>query len=474
MQCIISASGERITITAWSLISDRSGDAIAHIETTHALSNSVGQHVVIVDSSGAPIWVGYVVAIEQRGTDRALLIAHGMHRLLDTVRYTAFWSDTRFSRWDLPPPTAWSDWLPAAWQHDTNNRLYATTRPGETYGGAFGARRAMAWAYRVPDQSLTGIGWGGITAELLGGMWTWNISAYSNTTETTPWVFIAGVSVSASGAYTLTTTAMPACVIRTVPPSTSIAETNPTDTRVFRATAVRVANHAPPITATEIVEHALTHAQSQLGNHVLRGWRVDSSTADTEIAVWEDATVRDVVAWGAQQLNAEWWVDRTSQAVMVMANRPRRQWTATANALTITTGNDQVITRCYARYRNPAGNRTLRTATAINAAAEAQWRVSRTAVIDVDTTSATTANAVRDAYLAQMSQQPPTATLTARTHGDLIGPGGPAEPWAAEPGDEVLVIGAPPLRIVRRTITREQTTYELTAPAGTLISALVR
>jgi hypothetical protein len=465
-------SNYAIPLVRGSLITDATGDTHAMLTVRDAIPVA-GERVIVSLPNGVSIWMGYVATIEQAGAETTIGTVGLAQRLRD-VRYTAFWSDTRFGEWDIPPPTAWSDWLQQAWQHDTNNRLYATTRPGETYGGAVGNRRAMAWAYRVPNLSLTGIGWATVTVTLAGGLWYAAITSYTAIAETSPWTQGSTTLMPSSGTYTLTTSSAPAYVIRTIPPSSPVVETNPVNTRTITATAVRVAVHAPPVTATEIVAHALAHAQAHLGSSVLSGWQVSSSTADVEIAVWEDATVRDIVDWSAAQLGAEWWIDRNSQSVMISATRPRRQWTARGEAIAITSGNNQIATRCYARYRNPSGTRILRTATATNATAEQQYRLSRTVVIDVDTTSETVANAVRDAYLAQASAQPPTATLVARQRGDLYGATGPAEPWEAEPGDEVVMLGAPPLVIARRTVTPEQTTYELTAPAGTLISALAR
>lgn len=464
-------SNYAIPLVRGSLVTDVTGDTHAMLTVRDAIPVA-GEHVIVSLPNGVPIWMGYVATIEQAGAETTIGTVGLAQRLRD-VHYTAFWSDTRFSQWETPPPTASSDWLPSAWQHDTNNRLYATTRPGETYGGAVGARRAMAWAYRAPSGSLTTIGWATATVELAGGMWQWVINASTATPETAPWAIGSGTYITNSGTYTHAAPGE-AYVVRGVLPPSSVVETLPAGTRVFRATAVRVATHAPPITPTEIAAHALAHAQAHLGSSVLRGWQVSSSTADVEIAVWEDATVRDVVDWSAAQLGAGWWIDRNSQSVIISATRPRRQWAARGEAIAITSGNDQIATRCYARYRNPSGARILRTTTAINATAEQQYRLSRTVVIDVDTTSETVANAVRDAYLAQASAQPPTATLVARQRGDLYGATGPAEPWEAEPGDEVVILGAPPLVIARRTVTPEQTTYELTAPAGTLISALAR
>lgn len=465
-------SNYAIPLVRGSLVTDATGDIHAMLTVREAIPVA-GERVIVSLPNGVPIWMGYVATIEQAGAETTIG-AVGLAQRLRDVRYTAFWSDTRFGEWDIPPPTASSDWLPQAWQHDTNNRLYASTRPNETYGGSVGARRAMAWAYRVPNRSLTGIGWATVTVTLAGGLWYAAITSYTTVSETVPWTTGNTTLMPSSGTYTLTTSSAPAYVIRTIPPSSPVVETNPVNTRTITATAVRVAVHEPPVTATEIVTHALAHAQAHLGSSVLRGWQVSSSTADVEIAVWEDATVRDIVDWSAAQLGAGWWIDRNSQSVMISATRPRRQWAARGEAIAITSGNDQIATRCYARYRNPSGTRILRTATATNATAEQQYRLSRTVVIDVDTTSETVANAVRDAYLAQASVQPPTATLVARQRGDLYGATGPAEPWEAEPGDEIVMLGAPPLVIARRTVTPEQTTYELTAPAGTLISALAR
>jgi hypothetical protein len=467
---------EPIRLRSFTLVSNQTGDVSAQceIESNRRRLRDATQFVRLLGRTATityrsrPVWVGTLHIV-----DGWTLVLRGLAAMLNDVRYTACWSDTRFSQWEIPPPTASSDWLPSAWQHDTNNRLYASTRPNETYGGA-GARRAMAWAYRVPVQSLVNLGWTQATIELLGGMWSWAMTAYTSIPEMAAWTSGPTVIMTASGTYTYNNTAAPAMTIRTVPPGTPIIETSPTDTRVFRATAVRVANHAPPITATEIVEHALQHAQTQLGTTLLRGWRVASSSTDIEIAVWEDATVREVVAWAAQQLGAEWWVERDAQAIHIAANRSRRRWSPASSATTVTQGIDQMATRVYARYRNPAGNRTLRTTTAVATAAEQQYRLARTAVIDVATTSATTATAARDAALTTLSQQPPSAVVIARQRGDLMGITGPAWPWEAEPGDIMTIPDTPPLIIACKTITPDQTTYELTAPTGTLFSALAR
>ena len=102
---------------------------------------------------------------------------------------------------------------------------------------------------------------------------------------------------------------------------------------------------------------------------------------------------------------------------------------------------DAALTHAYATYQDDAG-RTLRTADAVDIAAQHRVGMVRRRAVDARTTSLRDAEYQRDRFLRDEQHDAQRATITASILYDAYGT--PHPPWAVQPHDQIIVRNLPP------------------------------
>ncbi len=479
MWLVCEGYGVAMDVADVQAVSDLRGDQslVATIEVTWREAVRPGSGVALMDANTI-VWRGWVTGIQQR-SDRLEVYAVGLWSLLGGLRYTAFWSHVGADGWrPIPSGVAGggpaTDWRSEIWETTVEwGRLTAALRQGETYGGQYPDRRNVAFAYRVPHRSETNIAHTSFNYERSS-----LISAAHNPFDDALAASGATTVLSAtSGTMFIAHSAFPAVVLRSFNTySAPTVYSSPTGTDRIQFWDLRVAAKTPPVTPRDILDHALTSAQARLPQ--LASWHIPNVTVDVREYVAEDRAITlvitDMLAEMQRDSSTLYTVRCTRQhcvAVTSFNDVSSHRYHAREQELSVTIDSSSLISHAYATYRDPSAPRLLRTTTAATAGAEGVSGARREAVVSYGGTSLSDAHAARDAVLRDAERIQPRGVLRATA---LFGSTYVTLPhYAAETGDTISVpaLGVD-LMIVRKTMTRSSTTYELETPDDTLLTAI--
>lgn len=458
---------------------DTHGEATARVvlRGDSGIDDLYAARITIYDRS-APVWTGRIENVESDG-ETTTITAYGPWRVMGDARYTAVWSVTSTARWREATQEEAASTANGRYQIDFNNRVYISPRKGEVHGNAGRHMAIVVW--RAPQRSRTDIrhvslNW---NVDLPGGM-TWN---YFITTRSwhqpgdTSANILVDTIFSGSGVASGTYVAAPPAtsgilyialrVSNIIPPPLAAD----TDVHFARATNVRIAAKTPPVRASDIARDVIAAAREGNEDWIVGG-AVSDTNDDVTDALYEDADPRAILDDLARRNNYIVYAERGVVTFRPLPAYPT-VWTVEPRSVTLARGIEASATRAYATYQARDGE-TLRTAHAESALAGVGFR--RTHVIDARTTSLTTAEALRNAYLLTQHDLSTRILVRAR-HGDITDGYAPVTGVEIRPYDVLRFAAAPlptPARVGKVTVelTTMETTIELLSPADTLENAL--
>lgn len=402
---------------------------------------------------GAP-WVvlsaGWGVAWEGRVEDVAMVDsgleigAFGGWRAFSDVPYTALWSKTTTAGWQIVTSNNLIQCAPERYEMDNNNRLFVALRLGESYAnlGDVGALTTAA-----PHAGRKDIIHFSATYDIfLPTNWHFRLS-HSNDdfSGATLNHTIIGTGSVLTGTISRTFIASDPRVLIQVINATGATYTMAaaTGTYYVRLTDIRIkTTTATTITADLIAADLVDFV------HEINSDQVTASTALIEGAaddlydeIYEDELPADILT--ALAARTEWetgvWEGRRLHL------RPRystaRTWLVDAKELTMSRTVDTLRNEMYAIYRD-ANDRLKRTAVAVSATSARDPFVRR-GLVNLQTTSLSQAETVRDVRLGNASVVTPRIRFGVEQLYDETG-AGPYPLWMARAGDLIVVRNVPP------------------------------
>lgn len=368
--------------------------------------------------AGGCAWRGRVEDVAVTSDRGLLLTAYGPQRALDDLPYVALWSDTSLERWRKVTTQEESSRDPDRYTFDTQNRLQiGNSQDGSYHNGAVGS-----FTYETPDGSdrlITYVQFN-FAAVLPNTTWRARVTTWARDFTSPTVVWSSDGTASAAGVVVGPFTGQPRLMFELFYNSgVAVALSDQAGSYYARWTDVRVLTQAAPVRATDIAGHmvglvAAANVQQLSGETSL----IQATTNDAADARYEDASMRDVLAELAAREGWVYGVDRERRlylrpaetAETIGAGGWARLWRVNVSQLELRRVLDQLQNSVYAVYDEPGGTKR-RSAAATDTQSTLRWGLVRRGALTVRTTSATLAQTLRDAALADRKDPAPRARI---------------------------------------------------------------
>lgn len=373
--------------------------------------------------------------------------AHGLgfFQAFDDIPYTSNYVMSRVN--DFRPVTQddFSGSLrnPARFTMDTNNRLFMGLTKGTTY--AAGDEGALV--YLMPSQTARKIYYVTFTYEFLAtsSFRARLVSLNSGFTDRVEEWTITGTGSIQTGTVTQTFAATRDFFHFGIICASSGTYAGESGAMYFKVTNIKASTSAnTTVLSGEIVHSLLNYVYAINPRQISQSiTQIAASSFAINDAVYEDRPIADILTELATQDPTRFEVGVDNRRMLYYRPRYSRSntWFALIDDLSIGRSLNQLYNSGYVLYTNANGDKT-RTAIVTNAQSVSEYGITRRQKIDADTSSATQANNMRDASVADSSQPSGRASMPIRM---IYGPGaGPVPLWRVRAGDEITVMNLPP------------------------------
>ncbi len=389
------------------------------LEDAFELYTHAGLIYAVAVEEGAVIWRGRVedVKISNRGAE---VQAFGLLSAFSDTLYTALWSRTSTADWREATDDDLAGLLPERYELDNNNRLYVALRAGEGYAN----RDDMCeWTFAIPHNSTRDIvAFGASYSVTLPTNWKVRL-IMSDHDFSNPAVIqtITGTGSNITGTIAQTFTGQARVSIRVYNDTGGVyTATGDTGDWFAKLTSVRVKTTTAATVLASDIASALYSAVDTANSGQLAGSLVTASTVDLQDEVYEDMrpaailddlAFRSGAAWGVDVNGIFYWQERSE-----VVNR----YFVDALDIALERSLSGIYNKAYGIY-NDANGWALRTAAAEDTASQSAYGLTREESIQADTTSATQAEAHRDALLADSAFYVVRASIVFETIYDATG-----------------------------------------------------
>lgn len=398
-----------------------------------------GSPILAFAAHGGDIWRGRLQS-PRIGSRAIELVAAGSWQALGDVPYTALWSDTRVSEWVQTTPEQVATRTPDLYQMDTNNRLWITATKGTTYA----VNNDGELHYMIPSESARQI-------QTVTFDYSFNMSANFSarlagfqdgfTSGANEWT-LNGTGAVQSGTTTITMSTPRDIVTFYVRCTTGHTFAGETGTASLRITNIRIkTTTAANVVASDIAASlASVTNTANPGQLASTGARVQATGTDLRDEIFEDVYPSEILDDLALRSGYQAWVDLQQQLVFEPLRQNARTWLIEVSDFQIERALDRVRNQRYATYQDASG-RTLRTAAASDL--PSYWRngLTRSAPVNVRSTSSTQATTQRDTALDDTEDPSPRASFTIRRLLNSVN--GPVPLHSPRPGDTALITNLP-------------------------------
>lgn len=369
-------------------------------------------HAVISNRYGDVVWEGRwetpsLVSGGIRWT------AYGYWQAMRDVPYTALWSDSSVKDWDRVTDAMVSSRKPEKHVMDNNNRLFIGLRKNEIYANV---SDAGAWYFELPDGGQQNDIY--FTCDYAFNAPTnfnFRISSYnSGFTSIVTENNVASAGTLLSGSLSLTITSGKTILEAYIYNNTGGNYTNTSETGAYylKLTNIRIKTASGDVLASDIASALVTYTNGINSSQLQTGTAlIEATTEDLFDEVYEDEYPADILDDLALRHGYEVgvWEDRT--LFFRAKGSAGRTWYIDAKSIELEPDLGGVYNSTYATYRDENGF-TLRTETADNDNSIERYGITRRDVISARTTSATQAEAERDAHLTDLSNYAIRAIIT--------------------------------------------------------------
>ena len=424
------------------------GDAFRYYDATPA------SHIVL--SNGA------FRAFEGRIEDRAIVdgglqvTAFGYWREMYDFPYTALWSTKRFDGFRLVTEADSTNFTPARWQKDNQDRIYMA--PLEDAGFADEAQKC-GYLFMAPHNSVTNLGGRKIAkvtfdyAVDLPTDWDCRMTAFDEP------IFTSGVdewtvTTSGSGSADVDLTAAKDGILFQAMNATGGADTytGGTGDKYIKITNIRIwTTTADAIYADAIVEDIIDFVSgfSETGYTRMSSatYLVNNPSTDLYEELYEDVPCAKILnnlalrgdnSTLSQLYEVGVWEDRI--LYFRKKGSAGQDWYTDVTYLMVDSTIDTLHNSAYGLYRGTDG-RLLRTNLNYDNISKAHYGITRRAVVPGNSTNSTQAGIYRDAYLEDNKDIKPRAQFMTRKL--YTASGAPVPLWMARAGDTVTLRNLP-------------------------------
>lgn len=399
---------------------------------------------------------GSGVAWEGRLEDVAIVVsglqvrALGYWRSLFDVPYTALWATKKVSEFRANTPDNVAGRNMDRYEYDTNNRLYITPRKNEQFSTA----NIGSLYYIAPDDQVNDIRAITVTYNFLAGA-TWK--ARVNVYDASWGSGVALLDLNGSGALQTGTTTVTTAVAgkqivdvlmyyNSGTPTTYAGETGD---YYFKITNITIKKANATITGKSIADALVGYVNGVNSNQLSSSTAlIEEPNNDLTEDVYEDRYPADILSSlaerGDNQTPPRWW-EVGVWGGQRLHFRPRgsqaRQWFVDLVDFEVERTLDLLRNSVYAVYQD-ANGRALRSGVSTDSDSVARYGLTRRVGVDIRTTSQTTAEVARDAYLDEHKTIVPRATVVLEGLYDAMG--GEYPLWVARAGDVMTIRNLPP------------------------------
>lgn len=368
------------------------------LEDAFRLYSHGGLLYAVATEDGGIVWRGRVedVKISDRGAE---IQGFGLANFFGDTLYTALWSRTSTADWREVTDNDLANRTPERYELDNNNRLYIALRSGETYANTVDIGELT---YAIPHNSDRDIVAFSASYDLtLPKNWQLRlIRCDANFTNLNVIQTITGTGSNATGTISQTFTGQARLLVQ-VRNNTggNYTATGDTGDWYVKLTNIRAKTTTAATVLASDIALALYNAVPGTKDGHISGYLITASTVDLQDEIYEDMRPAAILDDLAFRSGAVWGVD--SHGVFFW--RPRgtvgNRYFVDALGIELERSLAGIYNQTYGIY-NDANGAALRTATAKNALSKLVYGVTREEAIQADTTSATQAEAHRDALLA--------------------------------------------------------------------------
>ena len=390
------------------------------LEDAFKLYSHAGLLYAVAVEEGAVIWRGRVedVKISNRGAE---IQAFGLLSAFSDTLYTALWSRTSTADWREVTQDDSANAQPQLYELDNNNRLYIAPRAGEAYTNN---SDTGGWTFAIPHLSARDIAEVEFTySATLPTDWKLELvtATHAFGSGFTDWSLTGnGSNQTATVTETLTTASKR--IIFRIYNSTggTYTATGSTGDWFAKLTSIRVKTTTAATVLASDIASALYSAIDTANSGQLAGSLVTASTVDLQDEVYEDMrpaailddlAFRSGAAWGVDVNGIFYWQERSE-----VVNR----YFVDALDIALERSLSGIYNKVYGIY-NDANGWALRTAAAEDTVSQSAYGLTREESIQADTTSATQAEAHRDALLADSAFYIVRASIIFETIYDATG-----------------------------------------------------
>lgn len=417
------------------------------VESFNIYNDYRGALHIVLSNGAQVVWEGRIEDI-QIVTGGIRVIALGYWSALYDAPYTALWSDSKYDRFLLlDQDVSGATQIPAAFEHDNNNRLYMALKQGEDYASDV---NQIVWAYEIPPESGRQI----VAVDcdyVLDAPSTYRlVMGYYNSS----WVITGNVwavesaGSQLSGSRTDTITATDRIGFRffynSTTPNTYSGDTGAAYAKI---TGLRIkTDSGATITAADIVADLLDHIDNVNSGMISTDTAdIDDPGVDLDQAIYLDQYPGDIInelaaigdnATPPARYEAMFYEDRRLQ--FREAGSAGRAWYVDIAEPNTQRTINTLINAAYAVY--DGGNE--RTATETDDQSINDNNIKRITAVNATTTSQTTAEKYRDAAIEAAKNGRGRGAIKVRRLFDQNGSPWPG--WAARAGDTVTIRNLPP------------------------------
>lgn len=401
-------------------------------------------HVVVADESAAVVWEGRLedFSIED---DAVSLLAFGYQRALGDIPYTAAWSLIDTSEFEF---TKWFGYDPQFYEGSSDDdKLYIALRKGETYVNSGAPRGAFTWAvpYASTNQGNRDISTVSFDYTVrLPTNWRFRVEGTDQTsTSGAIKLTVTGDGNLTSSSSSLTSFGYPRVEFYVYNNSGSdTTVTNDTGYYYVEISNLRIkTTSSSTVLASEVAADLVDHVNSQNSDQISAATAlIETTTIDMQDYVIEDEYPNEILNELAERQGLEWAVWENQLLQMRSWGSGGRTWYVDATRIVGYQRSLQEITNsAYSIYKE--GDREVRTAVEDDVVSQQLFGVVRRGSVSSRTTSATQAEAERDAWLSSRATIALRANVEFET---LYSAGGTRSPlYRLRAGDRLVIRNLP-------------------------------
>lgn len=418
-------------------------------------------HMVVVDQAADAIWEGRLedVTLSDGGVE---LTALGYWRALSDVPYTGIWAWTPLAGDAASSLSAWRAVAPGELANREPAKYHMYTVPDATVGGllmaprtgeSFGSAKGLgAWTWETPSESASKVAYVTFNYTLVGAApWRMFVNSYTRAwgSGASEWTLDADGSTKTGTATITLANARDRLEFGFMYNDSNATFGDDTGSTWCRFGQISIKGTTSTVTSDLIVNALIAHVYAVNATQLSSDTKLVQAPGVTLTdELYDDQLPADILTKLAglgdnQTPPRMWevgvWEDRK------LHFRPRgdaaRAWYVDVTSLDVQRSLDTLWNAAYGVYQNANGG-LQRTATATDADSIARWGLTRRAAVRAQTTSATLAGVIRDAYLDDRATPPARAGIAFRELYDAAGGRWPL--WSARSGDTITIRNLPP------------------------------